>query len=131
MRTFILLLVVAIVTGGCHESMEDKAAREAREYTVRYCPTPVTNGVRTDSVAFDKASRTYTYYCSFSGKMDDEQIISQHRSEIHRQLVQEIRQATRLKAYKEAEFIFAYVCRSEKNPQKIIYSDKFTPKDYK
>ena len=52
-KIFILLSAVALLFA-CQESMEDRAAREAKEYTKRMCPTPIYNDTRTDSVTFDK-----------------------------------------------------------------------------
>ncbi len=53
-RIFLASLVVS-----CTESLEDKAAREAKEYTEKYCPTPYVNDSRTDSAAFDKTTKMY------------------------------------------------------------------------
>ena len=55
----------------CQESMEDKAARAAADYTRKYCPTPVINYTRTDSVSFNKSTRTYTYIWGMCGEKDD------------------------------------------------------------
>lgn len=49
----------------CQETMEEKAARQAKEYTERYCPTPVVNYSRTDSIVFDRERKVYIYYISF------------------------------------------------------------------
>lgn len=131
MRAFTLSVIAALALTACHENIEDKAEREAREYTERYCPTPVNNCVRTDSVAFDKSTRVYSYYCTFTDKMDDKVLVDQHRKDLHSQLTQSIRESTSLKAYKEAGFVFAYVCRSQQHPSVVLYTDKFSPKDYR
>ena len=130
MKHFMFLCLAASLLAACHESIEDRADREAREYTQRYCPTPVENNTRTDSVVFDKATRTYTYYCTFSGMMDNADVIGRFRQDLHERLVSSIRQSTELRAYKDAAFIFAYVCHSAKNPQKVIFSDRFLPEEY-
>ena len=131
MRAFTLSVIAALALTACHENIEDKAEREAREYTERYCPTPVNNCVRTDSVVFDKSTRVYSYYCTFTDKMDDKVLVDQHRKDLHSQLTQSIRESTSLKAYKEAGFVFAYVCRSQQHPSVVLYTDKFGPKDYR
>lgn len=115
----------------CQESLEERAFREAKEYTQRCCPTPVVNGTRTDSVIFDISTKTYTYYCSFSGDVDDKAIIDKHRGEIHDNLLQNIKNNTQTRKFKEAGFNFSYVVHSAKNPKEILYRDKFTKKDYK
>src|SRR3712207_8347171 len=84
MKKTILFALLACSLTACHESLEDRAAREAREYTEKYCPTPYVNNTRTDSVAFDTASKTYTYYCSLNGQADSKQFIEQYRKRIDR-----------------------------------------------
>ena len=53
MRYFVFCAALcSVLLSGCHENMEKRAQREAREYTEKYCPTPVQNFTRTDSVVF-------------------------------------------------------------------------------
>lgn len=131
MRRFAILLLIMATLTACHESIEDKAERQAREYTRKNCPTPVTNSVRTDSITFDKATREYTYYCSFTDKMDNTTMVNQYRNAIHQQLTEAIKQSTSIMAFKDAGFIIVYKCRSASNPKQMLYTDRFEPKDYK
>lgn len=49
----LFLAFVALLFSGCHRTtLEDLAAKTAEDYTERYCPTPVENCQRTDSVTF-------------------------------------------------------------------------------
>jgi len=73
-------MLLSILLAGCHKSIEDKAAEEAREYTRKYCPTPVVNNTRTDSMTFDRATRTLLYHCSFCGPYDDAALIATNRA---------------------------------------------------
>ena len=130
MKKKILLVLIPFVLIACHESLEDRAAREAKEYTEKYCPTPVNNSTRTDSVIFDKATRTYHYYCTLTGIMDSAVIINKNKSKINDGLLQSITKSTNIKAYKEAGFNFAYTCRSQKNPRLILFEGMYTQKDY-
>lgn len=130
MKKFIVIFISVFMFSACHESLEDRAAREAKEYTQRYCPTPVNNFSRTDSVVFEKSTRIYHYYCTFSGKMDDKRIITLNRAEIHNDLLKGLKESTDIKAYKEAGFNFQYTCHSAKTPSQILYEDTFTVKDY-
>ena len=66
MKRFLCLSLLTLLFVSCHESLEERAEREAREYTERNCPTPVVNFSRTDSVRFDREARNYIYYCSFA-----------------------------------------------------------------
>lgn len=114
----------------CHENLEDRAEREAREYTEKNCPTPVVNDTRTDSIVFYKATKTYHYYCTFMNKIDNVEIIKKNRSMIRQQISKSIANDTNIKVYKDAGFKFAYTCRSASNPDKILYNDVFTKEDY-
>jgi len=111
----------------CQESLEDRAAREAKEYTEKFCPTPTVNYTRTDSVAFDKATKTYHYYCSVTDKMDDADLIAHHKAEIEEKLAQSIKDNTSIKAYKDAGFSFAFTLRSDKNPKTVLLQTTVKP----
>ena len=69
-KKLIYIGIFASLLVSCTESLEDKAAREAKEYTEKYCPTPYVNDARTDSAAFDKTKKIYTYYISLRNKAD-------------------------------------------------------------
>lgn len=131
MRKVLLMITGMLMLAACQESLEDRAVREAKEYTEKFCPTPVVNYTRTDSMSFDKPTKTYHYYCSLTGKMDNADIINKHKNEIEQQLVQAIKDDTSMKLYKEANFSFAYLLRSAKNPQKVYFQTTITPKKYK
>lgn len=126
MRKVCLFFAIVCMMVGCRqESMVDRAAREAKEYTERMCPTPVYNDTRTDSVTFNKASKTYTYHCSFLNLLDDSTAINRIKDKLHQQLLVALIQNTGIKAYKDADFNFEYICRSAKNPHQILYKDLF------
>ena len=125
-RLFYIIITLAVVlVSSCQESLEDKAARDAAEYTRKYCPTPVINYTRTDSVSFNKTTHVYTYYCTFSGIMDNKNIISQHRTEITQMLAKAIKESTNLKPYVQAGFKFRYICRSERNTKNVLLQIQF------
>ena len=105
----------------CQESLKEKAARQAKEYTERYCPTPVINYSRTDSVVFDQKRNVYIYYLSFCDMLDDSEIIEENRDKITDMLTQSVRESTGLKNFIEAGFKFEYVCHSEKEPKKVLF----------
>ena len=131
MYKHLLLIVSTLFLAACgHESLEDRASRDSSEFTEKYCPTPVSNNTRTDSVVFDKQTRTYTYYCSFSDMFDDSDVINRFHSKIRDGLSQGIIDNTNLKVYKDAGFNFEYVCHSTREPKKILFRAVFTKKDY-
>lgn len=131
MKKISILLIALLSLTACHKSLEDKAAEEAKEYTRKNCPTPWVNDSRTDSVVFTKADRTYHYYCSFTGKFDDQRIIDYNIDRIRQNLITDIRNNTNLKKAKEAGFHFEYVARSKRNPSQILFQQTITEKDYK
>lgn len=123
MKRIIYFTLSVLMLASCHESLGERAAREAREYTERNCPTPVINFSRTDSVVFDQESNNYIYYCSFVDRFDNENIIRANSKKIHDGLYQSLSTNTGLKAYIEAGFTFTYIVRSDSNPSKILYKD--------
>ena len=120
-----LVCASALTLLSCQESLEERAEREAKEYTQQFCPTPTENYTRTDSVVFDKSTKTYTYYCAFSDVFDDQEIVNKNKKEIHDALKQNLSENTSLKAFKEAGFVFAYVVHSTKDKNKVLYKDSF------
>lgn len=123
-KSLILLATSVVVLSSCQESLADKAEREAKEFTRKYCPTPVQNYTRTDSVVFSKTREVYTYYITFVDKMDDKVLINEHKGEIQKLLTDAIRESTTMKTYIEAGYHFEYVCHSEKNPKEVILTMK-------
>ena len=130
MKKNILFLLAVLLLGACHESLQDRAEREAKEYTRKNCPTPVNHFQRTDSIVFDRATNTYHYYCSFTDKLDDKDAVGKVRGELYEGLRNGIKESTSLKAYKEAGFNFSYTCRSAKDPRQVLYKETFTEQDY-
>lgn len=115
---------------GCHESLEKRAQREAREYTEKYCPTPVQNYTRTDSVTFDVNTRTYHYYCSVTGELDNRKVFDLNRQKLADQLLASVKENTGFRIYKKEGFAFQWTLRSGSNPSEIYFDKKFTPKEY-
>lgn len=109
----------------CTESIEDKAAREAKEYTEKVCPTPFVNDARTDSAAFDKGSRTYTYYVTLRGKIDNSLLIKANQKKLHDAQKQSLDNNPGLLKYKEAHFAFRVIYRSAKDPKVVLMDETF------
>lgn len=120
-----IFFFLAVCLVACQESMEERAAREAYNYTRKFCPTPFVNCIRTDSVVFDGRTRTYLYYCTFGDVLDDSEVISANRQKVEDILRSSIRQSTTMKQYVEAGFHFRYICRSEKSPSVVLIQTAF------
>ena len=130
MRNLLQTLLAALVLVACNESLEDRAEREAREYTARYCPTPVVNNSRTDSVAFDKATKTYTYFCTLTGEYDSAEFIAQYGDELNIRLAQTIADDASIEKLKAAGFRFRFVIHSEAAPEIVLYERTITAEEY-
>lgn len=118
------LSFVALLTS-CTENLEDKAAREAKEYTEKYCPTPFVNDSRTDSATFDKETRVYTYYVTLRNKADNKEAIDANKQKLHKLQKEALDNNPGLKKYKEAHFSFRFVYHSAKNPKQVLLDDIF------
>ncbi len=125
------LITVAMTMTGCHESLEKRCAREAREYTEKLCPAPVGKDIIVDSMGFDAKTRTVWYYYSLSGNLDNTDAISRSHANIRRELIKAVRNATNLKMYKDEGYNFGYVYYSGSKPGAILFQVIFHPKDYK
>lgn len=118
-----ILLLLSLLS--CQESLQDKAERQAWDYTRKYCPTPPINHIRTDSITFDRKSNTYNYYCSFTDFLDDQEIINSNQSKIKDVLRGSVSESASMKPYLDAGFHFQYICHSEKDPKKVLLQVKF------
>lgn len=125
MKKLIYVLSFVALLTSCTESLEDKAAREAKEYTEKYCPTPYVNDSRTDSATFVKATRVYTYYVTLRDKADNKEAIDANKEKLHKLQKEALDNNPGLKKYKEAHFTFRFVYHSAKNPKEVLLDDTF------
>ena len=130
MKRIFIVATTVLALMSCHENLEDRCVREAKEYTEKYCPTPVVNSTRTDSVTFDKATKTYQYFCSFVDESPHPEIVKRNSQKLHSLLIKEIKDNTSIKKLKEANYNFAYIIHSSKNPNKVLYQQTIRVKDY-
>ena len=91
MKKLLFCAIAAIAMTSCQKSIDERAAQEAADYTLKCCPTPVYNYTRTDSLTFDKSTHTFVYHSTLSGPMDNDSIIAQNQSMIREALVKEVR----------------------------------------
>ena len=94
-----------IALSACQESLEDRAAREAKEYTEKNCPVQINEAIVTDSMTFDKQTLTLHYYLSVKGPADTTAIAN---SEIKEDMIKALRGTTSVRPYKEAGYNFMY-----------------------
>ncbi len=119
----VVFFILAIAFSSCtdRQTLEEKAAADAREYNRRYCPTPVINFMRTDSITFNPQSHTFTYSYSFCDMLDDANIVAINKSKITNILTSSIKNSTSMKNYIESGYRFHIVCHSDKSPQTTLF----------
>ena len=128
MKKTVWLAIAAMALMACQESLEEKAAQEARQYTRKNCPAKMDDNLTIDSLAFEAETRTLHYYYTITGKADSVGLLN---AETARQaLLSELKNTTSMMAYKEAGYRFAYTYHSQKNPSTILFQAVFSPKDY-
>lgn len=129
-QTIIFIVCMILISSCQQESIEKRAAREAKEFTEKNCPTPPQNNSILDSIIFDETSRTLTRYFTMVGSADNADAYIGRNSEFHQVLVDDVKNNTNIYAYKEAGFTFAFVYRSQKEKDRILYQDRITANDY-
>ncbi len=129
LRLVFALLTIVVMASCRHDSIEDRAEEEAKNYTKRYCPTPVKDFQRTDSITFNRPTHTFSYYYTLVDKADDASLAQKIRGQLKVSLLEGLRSDTKSKSYKEAGFNFHYVYRSAKT-NRVLVEETFTKKDY-
>ena len=124
----ILLFATLLLLTACQESLEDRCARECKEYTQKKCPVLVTRGVTLDSMTFDKSQLLMTYYYTVSGILDDAEALRENNASSL--LLKELKNTAALKLYKDAGYNFRYVYHSSKEKGTRVLDTTFRKKDY-
>ena len=121
--------MAAVLLTACQESLEDRCAREAKEYTKKHCPLKVDQSIVMDSMTFDKATHTISYAYSLDGVLDNADMLS--KSNPRQLLLGQLKNSTHLKLYKEAGYSFRYVYYSVKQKGTKLYETTFKENDYR
>ena len=129
MRKCLFIIVSALLITSCQETLEQRCAREANEYSEKHCPAPIAKGVTVDSMSFDVATHTLTYSYTLSGVVDDPAVIS--RNNPREDMLQQLKNATAMKPYKDAGYNFRYIYYSSKDKGKKLFEATFHEKDYR
>ena len=128
MKKFWILAVICTLLVGCRESLEDRCSREAKEYTEKNCPMKLDKNVTLDSMAFERDTHTLHYYYTLTGFADRDGVMEM--VDAKGALLEDLKNSTNLRVYKENKYRFAYTYRSEKDPTNIKLEVVFTDKDY-
>ena len=128
MKKLWVLSAILLLLSACQESLEDRCARETKEYTRKNCPAKMDNNSILDSLTFERDTHTLHYYYRLTGFADNDSIVE--KLDAANILKNELRNTTTLKLYKDNHYRFAYTYRSEKDPKKVLLDFVFTDKDY-
>lgn len=127
----IVFVAMTVAFTSCkHTTLADRAAKDAQDFTERYCPTPVQDMQRLDSVTFDRATLTLCYHYRLSGNADNMDAIKLARGKIKKALLEDLKNDTQVKAYKDAGYNFRYIFYSEKS-NSVLMDEKFSKNNYK
>lgn len=129
MRKTLLTLMAALLLTACQESLEEKAANEAKLYTKKNCPARIADNLTVDSLTYEPQTRTLHYYYTITGAADS---VGRLNPEAARSaLLTELKNTTSMMAFKEAGFAFAYTYHSQRHRGTVLYETVFKAKDYK
>ena len=128
MKKLWVLSAIMLLLTACQESLEDRCARETKEYTRKNCPAKMDNNIVLDSLTFERETHTLHYYYKLTGFADQDSVAK--NIDAVNILKEELRNTTTLKLYKDNHYRFAYTYRSEKNPEKVLLDVLLTDKDY-
>ncbi len=125
----LLILISVLVLTSCQETMDERCAREAKEFTEKKCPAIITDGVTIDSLVFEAANRNLIYYFTVEGVIDDAEALKTH--DLRGMMLKELKNNANMKDYKDAGYNFSYVYYSTKNKGTRLFEATFREKDYR
>ncbi len=127
-RVMLVVPVGMLLFTACQESLEERCARECKEYTKKKCPVLVAKDIYLDSLTFSTDERMLSYYYTVEGLLDDAEALRQH--DIRGMLLKELKKSTGDKLYKDAGFSFRYVYFSGKQKGTQLIEATFRKGDY-
>lgn len=85
---------------------------------------------RTDSVTFDRTTHTFNYHYTLTDEADNAEAVSKVKQKISATLLEELKGNTSMKAFKDKDFSFRYIFRSQQT-KTILFEQTFTQESYK
>ena len=129
MKKIIIMIVAGMLLAACQESLEERCAREAKEYTQKNCPRHIDTEIVLDSMTFDKDSHTIGYCYTLQGSLDNPLRVDS--AQFSEALLLEVKNSTNLKLYKDAGYSFRYTYHSEKDSGTKLFEATFRENDYR
>ena len=132
MKKILLFTTVFLLLTACQESLEEKAAREAREVTESKCPMPIGDNMYLDSIVFDIPTLTQTQYFRFTGNSDNDSTVENivSNNDLKGTLVKELKNTPSYKALMNKGISFRYIYGSTAEPEKTYLDITVTKEDY-
>lgn len=128
MKKLCMIASFVLFLTACQESLEDRCAREAKEFTRKNCPSKIEKNINIDSLTFERETHTLHYYYTLTGNADREGVMEEINGlDI---LKENLKNSTAMKVYKENHYNFTYTYHSEKDPKKVLLEVTLTDKDY-
>ena len=128
MKKLCMIVSFSLFLTACQESLEDRCAREAKEFTRKNCPSKIEKNINIDSLTFERETHTLHYYYTLTGNADREGVMEEINGlDI---LKENLKNSTAMKVYKENHYNFTYTYHSEKDPKKVLLEVTLTDKDY-
>ena len=128
-KKLFFVFAAVLLLSACQESLEQRCAREAKEYSKKNCPAPIAKGVTIDSMSFDVATHTLIYSYTLEGVIDDTATIRKNNP--REQMLQQLKNATAMKPYRDAGYNFRYIYYSTKDKGQKLFEATFQEKDYR
>ena len=132
MKKILLFTTALLLLTACQESLEEKAAREAREVTESKCPMPIGDNMYLDSIVFDIPTLTQTQYFRFTGNSDNDSTVENivSNNDLKGTLVKELKNTPSYKALMNKVISFRYIYGSTAEPEKTYIDITVTKEDY-
>jgi len=129
MKRIAYAIITALALTACQESLEERCAREAEEYTKKKGPARIDQNPVIYSLVFERATHTMHYYYTLTGTADDPKTFTMFNAE--NVMLTQLKNSTMIKTYKDAGYSFAYTYHSKKEKGRILFEKTFTKEDYK
>ena len=128
-KRIILILSVGMLSfTACQESLEERCARECKEYTKKKCPVLIAKDIYLDSLTFNTSNQMLSYYYTVEGVLDDAEFLKQR--DFRGMLLKELKRSTGDKLYKDAGYSFRYVYFSGRQKGTLLVEATFRKSDY-
>lgn len=129
-RYIIYIMCILVFTSCRHESVHEKYANLAMDYTKKMCPIPMDDYTILDSLVYNTSETTLNYYYSVYHLLDNDTVYTDaFKGIFHTKLMDNILNNVALIELKEnnVSFKYHYYSSTTKKKYMLFY---FTPKEY-